>query len=178
MLAEGTSTPTAPGWTGGPASPSGLAGGRARPRRGVGRRAPRDRRGRVLGAEGEQAGSLATLAGFLDVAAGRFDSGRARLEEAASPCGRGQRVDTQPSLVAAQAELAIWEGDPTRRATIVAAATADLEASDEVQFLAPLVALGIRVEADRAEQARARRARQRGGRGARRRGAPASASRS
>lgn len=115
---------------------------------------------RALGAEGEQAGSLATLAGFLDVAAGRFDSGRARLAEAASLCGRGHRVDTQPSLVAAQAELAIWEGDLDAARTIVAAATADLEASDEVQFLAPLVALGIRVEADRAEQARARRAHQ------------------
>ncbi len=113
---------------------------------------------RALGAGGEQAGSLETLVGFLDVAGGRFDSAHARLADAAALCGRGHRVDTQPALAAARAELAAWEGDLDAARAIVAAAMTDLEASDEVQLMAPLVALGIRVEADRAELARARRA--------------------
>jgi hypothetical protein len=58
-------------------------------------------------------------------------------------------------LFAGLAELALWRGDLERAGELVAEAVPLVEAN--LRYAAPLYALGVRIQADRAELARARR---------------------
>src|SRR5262249_29839293 len=61
-------------------------------------------------------------------------------------------------LFAGLAELALWRGDPDQAGQLAAQAVPLVEANP--RYAAPVYALGLRIEADRAELARARHPRQ------------------
>jgi DNA-binding CsgD family transcriptional regulator/tetratricopeptide (TPR) repeat protein len=98
---------------------------------------------------------LLLLRGALELGRGDLDSAEARLMA-------GQRLLPSPiaeaqmagHLFAGLAELALWRGDPDQAKQLVAEALPLVAANP--RYAAPVYALGVRVEADRAELARAR----------------------
>jgi DNA-binding CsgD family transcriptional regulator len=91
----------------------------------------------------------------LELGRGDLHAAEARLQAARrllpTPIPEAQRAGP---LFAGLAELALWRGDPEQAKQLVAEAV-PLVAADP-RHAAPLYALGVRVEADRAELARAR----------------------
>ena len=98
----------------------------------------------------------------LELGLGEFDAAAARLQAARQllPTLIAEAQMVGP-LFADLAELALWRGDPEQAKQLVAEAVPLVQG--DPRYAAPLYALGMRVEADRAELARARH-----------RGAPAS----
>jgi class 3 adenylate cyclase/tetratricopeptide (TPR) repeat protein len=91
----------------------------------------------------------------LATAQGRLDDARAVLA-AATPLAEGDvDYDLVAYLRTADAELAYWDGRLADARDAVDAGLAILATSDDVFLTAPLIALGMRVEAERAEAARA-----------------------
>jgi ATP/maltotriose-dependent transcriptional regulator MalT len=91
----------------------------------------------------------------LELGRGDLDAAQARLQAARrvlpAPIPEAQHAGP---LFAGLAELALWRGDPDQARQLVAEAVPVVEAS--LRHAAPLYALGLRVEADLAELARAR----------------------
>jgi DNA-binding CsgD family transcriptional regulator/tetratricopeptide (TPR) repeat protein len=91
----------------------------------------------------------------LELGLGDLDAAQARLQAVRhllpAPIPESQR--TGP-LFAGLAELALWRGDPDQAKQLVAQAVPLVEANP--RHAAPIYALGVRVEADRAELARDR----------------------
>jgi class 3 adenylate cyclase/tetratricopeptide (TPR) repeat protein len=107
----------------------------------------------TLEPQGEPALNAMRGLGRLEVGQGRFDEATRHLRSAAADL----RIDSLPDLAAARAELAIWLGHPQEARVIVAEALTRLAPTSESVRLGPLVALGLRAEADLAELARVRR---------------------
>jgi tetratricopeptide (TPR) repeat protein len=92
----------------------------------------------------------------LELGLGDLDVARARLQ-AVRRLLAGSIPEAQHAgpLFAGLAELAVWRGDPDQARQLVAQALPLVAANP--RYAAPVCALGVRVEADRAEPARARR---------------------
>jgi DNA-binding CsgD family transcriptional regulator/tetratricopeptide (TPR) repeat protein len=97
--------------------------------------------------------SLARAA--LELGRGDLDRAELRLQAAqrllSAPIAEAQKAGP---LFAGLAELALWRGDLDRARQLVAQAGPRVEANP--RYAAPIYALGLRIEADRAELARAR----------------------
>jgi ATP/maltotriose-dependent transcriptional regulator MalT len=91
----------------------------------------------------------------LELGRGDLDAAQARLQ-AARRWFPGSIPEAQRAgpLFCGLAELALWRGDLEQAKQLVAQAVPQVEANP--RYAAPLYALGLRVEADRAELARAR----------------------
>jgi DNA-binding CsgD family transcriptional regulator len=98
---------------------------------------------------------MATVAGRLDTAQGRFESAAAHLERAVELSHDAALLEFIPTLRAACAELELWQGSLDRARGHVTAGLESIGESADVLHLPALYAMGARVEADRAEQARA-----------------------
>ena len=92
----------------------------------------------------------------LEIGRGELDRAQARLL-AAQHLVPTSNPDAQRAgpMFCGLAEVALWRGDVERAKRLVAEAVPKVQANP--RFAAPLYALGVRVEADRAELARARR---------------------
>jgi tetratricopeptide (TPR) repeat protein len=93
----------------------------------------------------------------LLVASGRDGAADNDLQELRCLCERAVDVQYHAPLCARTAELALWRGDPDAARAAVAAGLARVHDTDDVCFIGPLLSLGIRAAADRAERARNRR---------------------
>jgi tetratricopeptide (TPR) repeat protein len=95
----------------------------------------------------------------LELDLGDLDAAEARLQAVQrllpAPISEAQHAGP---LFARLAELAVWRGDLDQAKQLVAQAVPQVEANP--RYAAPIYALGVRVEADRAELARARHPRQ------------------
>lgn len=94
----------------------------------------------------------------LKVGTGDVTAATRHIEEAKRLAARAQRADSQPAIAVASAELEMQEG---RWADAVATVTVEVErlaGLEDGYWIAPLVALGIRAEAERTETIRASRA--------------------
>jgi class 3 adenylate cyclase len=111
--------------------------------------------GRSLDPAGEGPLYLVIVRLRLATARGRFDDAQRALDVANAMAAADVDFDLVAYLRTAEAELACWTGRPDLAATAVAAGLAALEGSDDVFLAAPLLALGARAAADRAETARA-----------------------
>jgi DNA-binding CsgD family transcriptional regulator/tetratricopeptide (TPR) repeat protein len=91
----------------------------------------------------------------LELGRGDLDAAQARLQAVRRllPAPIPGAENAGP-LFAGLAELALWRGDLDQARQLVAEAVSQVEANP--RFAAPLYALGVRIEADRAELARAR----------------------
>ncbi|HTJ75335.1 MAG TPA: AAA family ATPase [Acidimicrobiales bacterium] len=96
--------------------------------------------------------------GRLAVGRGRFPEAHAALETAAELCRRAVEPRHTAPLHTLVAGLALWEGRLDDAGRAVEDGLAGLGDTEEVWFVAPLVWHGLRVEAERADGARARRA--------------------
>jgi DNA-binding CsgD family transcriptional regulator/tetratricopeptide (TPR) repeat protein len=113
--------------------------------------------------EGLQAARSDAAYVALPLARAALELGRGDLDSAEARFRTAQRLLPAPiiepqrsgPLFAGLAEVALWRGDLGRARALVAEAV-PLVAADP-RYAAPLYALGVRVEADRAELARARR---------------------
>lgn len=111
--------------------------------------------GATLDPDGDRSIYLRIVNLRLATARGRLDEART-IEAATTPLAEGDvDYDLVAYLRTAQAELAYWDGRLADAREAVASGLAALAASDDVFLTAPLVALGMRVEAERAEAARA-----------------------
>jgi DNA-binding CsgD family transcriptional regulator/tetratricopeptide (TPR) repeat protein len=92
----------------------------------------------------------------VELGLGDLDAAQARLQAVRRllPVPIPEAQKARP-LFAGLAELALWRGDPDQAKQLVIEAVPLVEA--DPRYAAPLYALGLRVEADRAELARARR---------------------
>jgi DNA-binding CsgD family transcriptional regulator/tetratricopeptide (TPR) repeat protein len=92
----------------------------------------------------------------LELGLGDLDAAQARLQTARrllpGPIPEAQKAGP---LFAGLAEVALWRGDPEQAKQLVAEAVPLVQANP--RYAAPLYALGLRIEADRAELTRARR---------------------
>jgi ATP/maltotriose-dependent transcriptional regulator MalT len=99
---------------------------------------------------------LALARAALELGIGDLDAAQARLQAVwrllLAPVSEAQRAGP---LFAGLAELALWRGDPEQARQLVAEAV-PLVAATNPRCATPVYALGVRVEADRAELARAR----------------------
>jgi DNA-binding CsgD family transcriptional regulator len=124
-----------------------------------------DQAERISG-EGLQAFPVDPANSALPVARAALDLGRGDLDAAETRLRTVQRllptpiVEPQRSgpLFAGLAEVALWRGDPDHAKALVAEAVPLV--ADDPRYAAPLYALGVRIEADRAELARARHPRE------------------
>jgi DNA-binding CsgD family transcriptional regulator/tetratricopeptide (TPR) repeat protein len=95
----------------------------------------------------------------LELGLGDLDAAQARLQAVRrllpDPIPGAQNAGP---LFAGLAELALWRGDLDQAKQLVAQAVPQVEANP--RYAAPIYALGVRIEADRAELARARHPRQ------------------
>jgi len=98
---------------------------------------------------------LPLIRATLELARGDFDRARARLQavQRQFPASSPEAQKAGP-LFAGLAELALWHGDLDQAKRLVAQAIPLVEANP--RYAAPIYALGLRAEADRAELARAR----------------------
>ncbi len=95
--------------------------------------------------------------GRIAASQGRFEAASIDLAEATKVAVRSHRADSLLALAAALAESALWQGDHQAARIAVADGLNRAAATEEALLLAPLLALGVRAEADRAEHARAAR---------------------
>ena len=94
----------------------------------------------------------------LDVERGRLIQAATHAEAAQAFAGDGGRADTRPAIVAVDAELAISERRWEDAAGLVVREVDRLAALEDGYWIAPLVALGVRSEAERTATIRATRA--------------------
>ncbi len=111
--------------------------------------------GRSLDPTGEGTLYLVIVRLRLAVARGRFDEARLALAAGNRMAAGDVDFDLVAYLRTAEAELACWSDRPDQAAAAVDAGLAALEGSDDVFLATPLLALGARAAADRAETARA-----------------------
>jgi class 3 adenylate cyclase len=111
--------------------------------------------GRALDPAGEGPLYLVIVRLRLATARGGFDEAQRALDVANVMAAADVDFDLVAYLRTAEAELACWTGRPDLAAAAVDAGLAALEGSDDVFLAAPLLALGARAAADRAETARA-----------------------
>jgi DNA-binding CsgD family transcriptional regulator/tetratricopeptide (TPR) repeat protein len=99
--------------------------------------------------------NLPLVRAALDLGRGDLDAAEAQLRTARrlipAPISEAQKAGP---LFAGLAELALWRGDPEQAKQLVAEGVPLVAANP--RYAAPVYALGVRVEADRAELARAR----------------------
>jgi DNA-binding CsgD family transcriptional regulator/tetratricopeptide (TPR) repeat protein len=95
--------------------------------------------------------------GAIAALRGRFDAAAVDLAEATRVATRLRRADSLPTLAAVLGELALWQGDHDAARTAIANGLYRAAETEEGLLVAPLLALGVRAEADRAEHARAAR---------------------
>jgi len=111
--------------------------------------------GRSLDPGGEGSLYLVIVRVRLATARGRFDEARAALEVGERMAAGDVDFDLAAYLHTAAAELWCWADRPDLAAAGVGQGLADLEGSEDVFLAAPLLALGCRNAADRADAARA-----------------------
>jgi DNA-binding CsgD family transcriptional regulator/tetratricopeptide (TPR) repeat protein len=117
------------------------------------------REGLEIGLSGPAHMALSLWRAALELGRGDLDAAQARLQAV-------RRLHPAPilgaqyagPLLGGLAELALWRGDLDQARQLVAQAVPQVEANP--RFAAPIYALGVRVEADRADLARARHPRQ------------------
>ncbi len=98
--------------------------------------------------------SLSLARAALELGLGDLDSAETRLREARRLfSGQSPQPQRSGPLFAGLAELALWRGDLEQAGELVVEAVPLVEA--DPRYAAPLYALGVRVEADRDELARA-----------------------
>jgi ATP/maltotriose-dependent transcriptional regulator MalT len=95
--------------------------------------------------------------GRIAAARGQDDLATMDLDEASRLAVRSHRAEGVLALAAILAERALWRGDHEAARMAVADGLGRAAATDEALLVAPLLALGVRAEADRAEHARAAR---------------------
>src|SRR5215475_9527934 len=114
------------------------------------------RRGLEVAASDATLIPLLPLRAMLELGLGDLDAAEARLTTLRhllpAPIAEAQKAGP---LFCGLAELALWRGDLDQARQLVAQATPLVEANP--RYAAPVYALGLRIEADRAELARARR---------------------
>lgn len=111
--------------------------------------------GRSLDPAGEGPLYLVIVRLRLATTRGRFDEAREALAAADRMAAGDVDFDLVAYLRTAEAELACWTDRPDQAAAAMDAGLAALEGSDDVFLATPLLALGARAAADRAETARA-----------------------
>ena len=111
--------------------------------------------GRALDPDGEGPLYLVIVRLRLATVRGWFDEARDALAIGNRMAAADVDFDLVAYLRIAEAELACWVGEPGRAAVAVEAGLLALEGSDDVFLTGPLLALGARAAADRAETARA-----------------------
>lgn len=111
--------------------------------------------GRSLDPGGEGSLYLVIVRVRLATARGRFDEARAALEVGERMAAKDIDFDLAAYLHTAAAELWCWADRPDLATAAVVQGLADLAGSDDVFLAAPLLALGCRNAADRADAARA-----------------------
>jgi DNA-binding CsgD family transcriptional regulator len=95
---------------------------------------------------------------LLDVGQGRHEVAASRLARARPLIERAVEAQLIAPLAEAAAELALWQEDGLRaRAEVAAACERVVGGPAYISRLGPILALGVRAEADVAEQARAQR---------------------
>jgi len=100
---------------------------------------------------------LHTAAGALAAARGETEASRSLLDHALTIFRDQWMPPAQyaPSIFAPRAELELWRGDPTAARGEVAEGLRSVDGEQEILYSPLLYAIGTRVEADAAEQARA-----------------------
>lgn len=111
--------------------------------------------GRSLDPDGEGPLYLVIVRLRLATARGRFEDARKALDVGNRMAAGDVDFDLVAYLRTADAEFACWAERPDKAAAAVEAGLAALEGSDDVFLAGPLLALGARAAADRAETARA-----------------------
>ncbi len=111
--------------------------------------------GRSLDPAGEGPLYLVIIRLRLATARGRFDEARQALAVGNRMAAGDVDFDLVAYLRTAEAEVACWTDRPDQASTAMEAGLAALEGSDDVFLAPPLLALGARAAADRAETARA-----------------------
>ena len=106
---------------------------------------------------GEGTVHLNAVRALVLTALGRFDEAAERLVAADRLAGDGMEADLAALLATARAELAYWRDDAALARGAVEAGLAALESTDDPAMRGPLASVGLRIEADDAEAARARR---------------------
>jgi DNA-binding CsgD family transcriptional regulator len=94
----------------------------------------------------------------IDAQRGSFDEAAAHLAAARKLMVKTVDPPYHVPLHVIEAELALWQGDPSRAREAVAAGLRQLEGVDDAWLSAPLLWLGMRAEADAAAGAVGRRA--------------------
>jgi DNA-binding CsgD family transcriptional regulator len=113
------------------------------------------REGLEIGLSGPAHIALSLWRSALELGLGDLDAAEVRLKAVRRLLpGSIHQAQYAGPLFAGLAELALWRGDLDQARQLVAEAVPQVEANP--RFAAPLYALGVRVEADRAELARAR----------------------
>jgi len=97
---------------------------------------------------------MATVAGRLHAARGRFEPAGKALERAVDLTGEAALLEFIPTLRAAYAELELWRNATDRARGQVAAGIESVGDSADALHLPALYAMGARAEADRAEESR------------------------
>ncbi len=93
----------------------------------------------------------------LEVERGEFDAAAGRLDEAEHAVAGSRAPQFVGAIGELRAALAVWQGRPEEAGAAVGRALERLAGAEEEEVFRSLLTLGLRAEADRAEQARARR---------------------
>ena len=93
--------------------------------------------------------------GLLDVLRGEPEAARERFALAHEHLGPDAAISWTGAIDAAAAELELWEGRPEAARAVIERALAERGGQDESFFLARILWIGVRTEADLAERARA-----------------------
>jgi DNA-binding CsgD family transcriptional regulator/tetratricopeptide (TPR) repeat protein len=106
-------------------------------------------------------GPLGLSAASAHTSLGRIAAERGEFEQAREHVARSEEISARAGVMwvapnkAILAACAVWSGDPDEAHSIVAAGAEQIGDTEMVLFAAPLFAIGIRAEAERAERARA-----------------------
>ncbi|HEX8976873.1 MAG TPA: AAA family ATPase [Solirubrobacteraceae bacterium] len=98
-----------------------------------------------------------SVAGRLDTARGQLEAAEAHFTTAMELCQDLDLVEFVPAVYSGVAELELWRGRPERARELLAEGLEKLGPGENLLHIPSLHSTGARVEADRAELARARR---------------------
>lgn len=98
-----------------------------------------------------------SVAGRLDAGRGQFEAAEAHFRSAMELCQDLDLVEFVPAIYSGVAELELWRGRPERAREQLAEGLEKLGPGENLLHIPSLHSTGARVEADRAELARARR---------------------